>query len=304
MRKNLKEYFEAKGVNVANDKAYGVINGYEVNYFVRPMESGVGLFIPCYATQDQRNGIDNAIKLFADKFVRYEFNKYGLWLALTDWTGAKLADRTIRTIDEVCAILSNNGALGAGFCPVCGMALNADNSQTKNIDGVTITLDNDCISAINDVITRENTEFDAAPNNYLKGFCGALIGGVAGALIAIILNIVGFYAGISSFVAFFVGVLLYKKFGGKPNKMMIVIVTATTFVMMIVAVLSIYLVVAGIAGAEVNLGAFEAFSVLMEDKDFSTAFIADMAMTLLFTVVGCVSEIVKTARDVKRSKNI
>lgn len=133
-----------------------------------------------------------------------------------------------------------------------------------------------------------------------------MIGGVAGAVIAIILNIVGFYAGLSSFVAFIVGVLLYKKFGGKPNKMMIVIVSATTFVMMIIAVLAIYLVVAGIAATEagVNINAFEAFKICMEDKDFSTAFIADMTMTLLFTVIGCVSEIVKTARDIQRKKNI
>lgn len=238
--------------------------------------------------------------------MRYEFNKYGLWIGLDDMTAGKVADRTVRTINEVLGMLSNNGALGVGYCPVCGGYATAENSSTRNIDGLYITLDNDCVNMINESITQENLEFENAPNNYFKGFLGALIGAVAGAVVAIILNIIGFYAGISSFISVFVGILLYQKFGGKPNKMMLVIVTVTTFVMMVVAVLGIYITLAvGIATEYgVSIGAIEAFKACMQDEEFSRAFYADLAMTLLFTVIGCVTEIVKTSRKIKRSKNI
>lgn len=174
----------------------------------------------------------------------------------------------------------------------------------RKVNGMVIKLDDDCVNKLNEMIDQENREFEAAPNNYFKGFLGALIGGVVGAVIAIILYFVGFYAGISSFVSFFVGVLLYKKFGGKPDKMMLVIVTATTFVMMISSVLLLYLL-AAVGFTEGRYGMFEAFSVCMaQEEGFASSFYADLAMMILFTIIGCVAEIVKTARSIKRSKNI
>lgn len=306
MHKTLKEFFTQNNLAIERDSAHGVINGYEINCVAQAMQPTVGVFVACYVTQEQRAAILGALGQIADKKMRYEFNKYGLWIGLDDMTAGKVADRTIKTINEVLGILSGNGALGAGYCPVCGGYTTAENSSLRNIDGLYITLDNDCVNMINESITQENLEFENAPNNYLKGFVGALIGAVAGAVVAIILNIIGFYAGISSFVSFFVGILLYRKFGGKPNKTMIVIVTVTTFVMMIIAVLSIYLVIADNAAAEAgsNLNAIQAFGVLMKNEEFAGLFYADLAMTLLFTVIGCVSEIVKTSRNIKRSKNI
>lgn len=304
MHKRLKEYFEQNNLTINGNNAYGVLNGYQVNCTAL---NPVTIHFAFYANEQQKNAIADAVKMITDKNTQYVFDKFGLSISVTDvWSMGKIADKAINLSNEICNILTNNGALGIGYCPVCGMTATEQNSRQRNINGNLITIDDDCANQINEAITQENLEFENAPNNYLKGFAGAVIGAVAGAIVAIILNIVGFYAGISSFVSFFVGVLLYKKFGGKPNKMMLVIVTATTFVMMIIAVLAIYVTVAGIAAAEAGLdiSAFEAFSICMEDGEFAGAFYADLGMTLLFTVVGCVSEIVKTARSIKRNKNI
>lgn len=312
MHKKYKEYFERQNATISGDKAYGVINGYEVNFLgVTPYaennygNGGVTLHISFYAVDESRRAIENEIKILETKFVRYSFDKFGVQFNVTDWTAGKIADKVGEIINKVSELLNNYNALGSEYCPICGMKL-PDNATKRQVNGMLIAIDDDCVNKLNEIINQENREFEAAPNNYLKGFLGALIGGIAGAIIAILLNIVGFYAGISSFVAFFVGVLLYQKLGGKPNKMMLVIVTVTTFVMMIVAVLSIYIVVAGMAAAEAGLeiSAFQAFSVCMEDREFSSLFYVDLAMTLLFTVIGCVAEIVKTARQIKRSKNI
>lgn len=305
MYKIWKEFFEQNNLKIENNCAYGVFNEYEVNYTVL---NPIIIHIAFYAAEEQKNTIANEIKLIADKNTKYEFDKFGVALSVTNLysTVGKMVEKTTKLSEDIIGILKNSGALGAGHCPICGVYTTEQNSHMRNIDGLHVTIDDDCANSINEMITRQNLEFDNAPNNYFKGFLGALIGGVAGAVIAIILNIIGFYAGLSSFVAFIVGVLLYQKFGGKPNKMMIVIVTATTFVMMILAVMSIYLFIAGVAATEagVSLNAFEAFAVCMKEEEFARMFYADLAMTLLFTVVGCVSEIVKTARNIKRSKNI
>ena len=305
MHKTFQEFFDQNNLTVNNNSAHGVLNGYEVNYSINNLSAPLKVHIAFYATEEQKNAITNALKVNTDKATFYFLDKYGITISVNNvWGMGKTAEKLIRLSKDLCDILTNNGALGAGYCPICGRYTTAENSRARNIDGNLITIDDDCANQINEAITQDNLEFENAPNNYLKGFVGALIGAVAGAVVAIILNIVGFYAGISSFVSFFVGILLYRKFGGKPNKMMIVIVTVTTFVTMILAVLAIYVALAGIAAIDTQYSVFEAFSICMADEEFSSAFYVDLAMTLLFTVVGCVSEIVKTARDIKRSKNI
>lgn len=310
MHKKYKEYFESHGAIVSGDKAYGVINGYEVNFLgIIPYASenygngGVTLHITYYAVDESRRAIESEFKILETKFVRYSFDKFGVKFVITDWTAGKIANKIEEIINKVSEILNNYNALGSAYCPICGMAL-PENATKRLINGMAIKLDDDCVNKLNEMIDQENREFEAAPNNYFKGFLGALIGGVVGAVVAILFYLVGFVSAISSFVAFFIGVLLYKKFGGKPNKMMLVIVTATTFVCMVASVVSIYLYTAGVAGAEYGLGAVEAFAVLMEDAEFSGLFYTDLALTILFCILGCVFEVVKTARGIKRSKNI
>lgn len=311
MHKKFKEYFERQGAEINGSKAYGVINGYEVNFMgAIPLgeanygSGGVSLHISFYATDDSRRTIENEIRILETKFVHYSFDKFGVQFSITDWTAGKIAKKVEDIINKVSEILNGCNALGSGSCPICGKLL-PENATKRQVDGMTITLDDDCVNKLNEIIDQENREFEEAPNNYLKGFVGALIGGAAGAVVAIILSLIGFISSISAFVAFFVGVLLYKKFGGKPNKMMLVIVTATTFVCMIVSVVCIYLFVAGVLGAESGMAATEAFAYYMaNDSEFSAGFYSDIACTVLFSILGCVFEIVKTARNIKRSKNI
>lgn len=312
MHKKYKEYFESHGASVGSDKAYGIINGYEVNFTgVVPYASesygngGVTLHITFYAVDENRRAIESEFKILETKFVHYSFDKFGAKFVITDWTAGKIANKIEEIVNKVSEILSNYNALGNGYCPICGMAL-PENATKHKVNGMAIRLDDDCVNKLNEIIDQENREFESAPNNYFKGFLGALIGGVVGAVVAVLFYLAGFVSAISSFVAFFIGVLLYKKFGGKPNKIMLVIVTATTFVCMIASVLSIYLYAAGVAGAEYGLGAIEAFTALMiaDDPQFANLFYTDMALTILFCILGCVFEIVKTARDIKRSKNI
>ncbi len=310
MHKKYKEYCERNGLAVSGEKAYGSVNGYDVNFSsVMPYadlndgQGGVKLHIAFYATEENRRVIENEIKILSTKFVHYSFNKFGVMFKITDWTAGKIANKLEEIVNKVSEILTGNNALGSGYCPICGTNL-SENVERRNVDGMTVALDDDCVSKLNELIERENREFEAAPNNYLKGFLGAIIGGLCGVVVAVILAVVGFISAISSFVAFFLGVLLYRKFGGKPNKIMIVIVTATTFVCMIGSIVGIYLYIAGASGAEYGYGTIEAFKVLMADKEFSASFYTDLALTVLFCIAGCIFEIIKTARNIKRGGKI
>lgn len=292
------------GLNANGDRLYGALYGYETNASVNLY--GIILNVSLFRTIEIEKAIQHDLLLIKTRFINWQWNNYGITFSITDWTQRTMLKKLETLLQSIYETFTKNGALGVGYCPVCGRELDFDNAKKCLIDGATISIDNDCVDKINTAISTENQEFDAAPNNYLKGFFGALIGGIAGAVVAIILNLLGFVSAISAFVAFFVGIKLYKKFGGKPNKMMLVIVTATTFVCMVLSVFSIYVVVSGMQAAEegVEISAFEAFKILMEYEDFARYFWTDMAMTVLFTIIGCVVEIFNYARQIKRQKNI
>ena len=304
LHRKINEVLGRMGMSENGKFMYGALLGYEANSYINAY--GMVIRLSMYADDRKRSEISQALLSYKNRFFAYRFDNYGLTLILNDWTEGALAKRLEQLLQNVLSICKQQGALGVGYCPVCGRELNFDEAKKCVVDGMTVTIDNDCVDKINTAIDTENKIFDEAPNNYLRGFCGALVGGVAGVVVAIVLYLAGFISALSFFVAFFVGVLLYKKLGGKPNKMMIVIVTATTFVLMMASVVSIYLVATAVALNQegLSMNVFDAFAMLLKDSEFAAAFYSDIAMTALFTVLGCVFEVIQTVRTVRRTKNL
>ena len=306
MHGKIKQAFQDMGLTVDGNKAYGALHGFETNAQISAynLMVHVSMYVP---TEESKSAIIKEMAAFTNKYFIYQWTKYGVTLILNDFTEARLAKRLPELLEKVYATFTNNGARGAGFCPVCGQPLDFENAKKCLIDGFTVSIDNDCVERINTAISEENKDFNAAPNNYFKGFLGALVGGLAGVAVAVILNLIGFISAISSFVAFFVGILLYQKFGGKPNKMMIVIVTLTTFVLMMLSTVGMYLVAAAvdIQDQGYNYTVLEyLISGLREDPEYAQGFYTNLAMTALFTIVGCVYEIIAFSKKIKRPKNI
>ena len=245
--------------------------------------------ISCYATEAQRADIAAALKNRKDIKGLKSMDDFGVLLRLTDITVGKLLKRFPEIMDWVIGMLEANGALGAQNCPHCGKPLGT-NAQMCDVEGMTVTLDGDCVGAVNTAIDNRNADFEAAPNNYLRGFLGALIGAIVGAAIFVVLYLLGYVAWISGFVATALGAFLYQKFGGKPKKMMILIVAVTSLVVIIVALLITFIVAARVAADEAGLYSLSAIEVLkaaMElDPDFKSAFIYDLLLVIVFTLLG------------------
>lgn len=172
-----------------------------------------------------------------------------------------------------------------------------DNEQMNNTNGY-----ND---EVVEVIDTNNNVVDNKPNNYLKGFAGAVIGGVAGFAVAVLLYFLGLISALSAFVAVALGSFLYVKFGGKKNKTMLVIVSCTTMVFMILSIFAVYLISSGIAAKEVGvaMSAFEAFSTCMQDVEFSTLFFTDMVLAVVFSFAGIAWSVITTRRSMKKAEN-
>ncbi len=307
MNKKLKSLLESYGMEINGNFAYGKIDEFETNVSVKILDniSPLRIHFSCFTNYEQKNNIQKALNDAKIKFLNARFTKFGLSVGLNDITFSRLIKRLPDVIKNVLNILRVNGAMNSQYCPVCGELL-SDESKQCDIDGFKITIDMTCVAQINDLITSENEDFDQAPNNYLKGLVGAILGGLVGAAIAFILYLIGFISSISAFVAASLGSFLYKKMGGKPNKIMIVIVTITTFVLILLSVYAIYIYAASIGAREngLDISAIEAFNICMKDDEFSRLFITDMILSIFFSILGVAFHIGVMVRATRRQKNI
>ena len=308
MNKKYTDFFTGYGMVVSGNYAYGAIEGYETNASLSTLDSVAPLkiHISFHATDLQKLNIEAAIKNLSVKFVRMAFTPYGMTLGFNGFTMNSLLKKLPDILKAIYGILASNEALNKDYCPVCGKPFDG-NATKRDIDGFTITIDNDCVEKINTAIKAENQEFDNAPNNYLLGFLGACIGGLAGAACSVILFLIGFVSAISSVISVVLGAFLYRKFHGKPNKIMIVIVAATTIVFMVASIVIMYIVAAyGLAIEEgvAVASATEAFGIYMKNPDFSREFYSNLGLVLLFSAIGIGLEIYTLAKKIKRKKNI
>ena len=307
MNKKFASFFAGYGMEPNGKNLYGIVNGYETNVALVQFDNVAPLrvHISFYAMDSQKREIEAAIRNLALKFFKMQFSPYGLSLGFNDMTYGRLLKRLPKILDEIYRILQENGALPHEFCPVCGNRFE-ESAQKCNIDGFQITIDSDCVQTINQVINTENQDFENAPNNYLKGFLGAFIGGLVGVLVSVALNIAGFVSAFSAIIAIALGSFLYQKFHGKPNKMMIVIVCLTSFVMLMATIPAIYIIVAGIAAKSegVMISAIDAFRICMTSDEFARMFYADLALTGFFTLLGTGLIIFNLIQKIKRQKSL
>ena len=308
MNKKVVNFFSSYGLTLNGKGMYGKINGYETNVTLVQFDNVTPLrmHISFYATDEQKRAMETAIRNLALKFFSMTFTKYGIGLGFNGMTLGALLKRLPPVLEQIFGILSANGALTSEFCPVCGNPLEEGNFKTCQIGGATITIDNDCVDTINKVISAENEDFNNAPNNCLRGFIGAVIGALAGVAIAVLLYVVGFVSSLSAVVSIVLGSFLYQKFHGKPNKLMIIIVSVTTLVFLSATVPVVYIVAAGIIAKSEGYSytAMEAFRICMQAPEFSRIFYADLALVVLFTALGMGLQIATLAKKIRRDKNI
>ena len=227
MNKKLKNYFEQLGLTVTGNNAHGTLNGYEVSANVVMLDtiSPVKMHVNLYATNEVKENIIKEIKAFDFKTFIIEADAYGILLGFNDiLTVGRLLVRMPDMINKIFTVFKNNEALGIGYCPICGEVLKEE-SKKYMVGWAIISMDNECVQGINEEITSENKAFNDVPNNYLKGIFGALLGSLVGVVAFVILFYIGYVTSLTAFISILLGSYLYRKLDGKPNGVMVAIVS-------------------------------------------------------------------------------
>lgn len=307
MNKKVISLLQQYGLTVTGNTAYGIMQGYETSLrSPSPMEqSAYYIHVNFYATDEKKQEIAAELGRTGIKLTATP-SAYGLTICFPAAFAGTLVKNLPVLFDRLIALLKQNELPGADTCPYDGKPLIEAEKKRCSINGFYVTLNNDCVSSINRQIEEENRAFANAPNNYMQGICGALLGGIVGAACTIALYYIGFVSSLSAIIAVLLGAFLYRKFGGKPNVMMIVIVSVVSLILIGAAFFVSYLIAAGTAAAEAGLhmSALDALLICLDDSEFASAFYSDFAMLFVFTIVGIALVIASLIRQIKRPKNI
>ena len=301
----LKEY----DFNFEKNSGYGFINGYEVNVVNNPMAMGPVFFFSTFLPQTKKNDFVmelNNRKISLLQCAPFDFGVAIMIGAMTAGTFEKKFPDVLATILE---ILEKLEAPKKDICPQSGENLEEVESKVIAIQGggVKIRLSAKAVETVNSIIDKSNEDFKNMPNNYAKGFGGILLGALAGLALTIIFSLAGIITAFSSIVSIFLGIFLYKKFGGKPNGVMIFMSFVTTLIVLLGAVFLAYVMAANLACAEagVDLKGIPALNLCLEKvPEFRTMFVGDMALNGLFILLGEGFSIFRLSQMIKRPKNI
>jgi len=159
-----------------------------------------------------------------------------------------------------------------------------------------------------DTNSIENRSELKLPENYAAGIIGALICGLAGAVVHVVLSALGFIAGISGFIAFIAAYFGYKKLAGVESSVTgIVVSVIVTLIMLLVGE---YLGLAYIIydtmsdeGAAISIiDALKSVPEFLEVPEVMSAAVKDIAVGIFLTALATASQVKAAFGQAKKNK--
>lgn len=302
MNKKLKEICDNNNLEITKNQAYGFIEGYETN-LIMVYDYIIHLLfkVSTFLQETEKEKIKNEfIERNIDNTI-IEFDETGLIIKITCTIGSSYTNTFETCKNEIIYLLNKYSAPNAKYCPYCGKELN-DKGIKYNINGYEISLDEECKDEINKLIEKSNLEFKNSPNNIIPGTLGALLGALIGSITSLILMKIGYVAAISGVVAVLLGIYFYKKFSGKPNVYMYIIVSISSIILLVLSCFIINLL--QFINDPNGVSAIERFKEAMSDAAYKKSFIATLLQFIYFTIIGVAIGIVDAIRRNKRQKTI
>lgn len=309
MRKFIRETLKPYDFQFERNAGYGVINGYEVNVTINPY-IGPSFLFSTYLPMEKKKEVANRIVALSGSKLRASAHEQGIILNMayagTIFTYPKRFNEVLPFVFQA---LEEYEAPKNNICPQTGEELTEENSKLARLpkSEFKVRMSSSGVTALNADINKSNEDYKNAPNNYGRGFLGILIGALAGAILTVVFGLMGFITFIAPIGAIILGTFLYRKFGGKPNAVMIVMSFIITLITIFCAFIIVYVVTATTIclQAGVDKSGFEALKTCLElSEEFERTFYLDLGMNGLFVLGAEAGSIAFLVRSIRRPKTV
>jgi len=287
--KCVEDFDRKENLTVVGKDHYGVVDGYQFSYTVNPLQSAS--YLCCISaplaskSQEIKHFLESKNKELKFAGTRLDPNQI-IFLPFS-WTGASGMKNLELELHAITAFLKENQVPTAEYCPVCGQKIE-QGSWVKFGEGLA-NLDEGCAEKMKVLAETKEAEYIALPNNYGKGFLGALLGALIGGVAWIGIGMIGFVSGWIAFLISYLASIFYDKFKGKPSGWKIVIVSSASLLVILCSQFSLYLIL--VANAMVKKGitgniVTTFFDNLQNNSTFARGFWADFILALFFAIIG------------------
>ena len=292
---NFVSEFESKHHIIKLEKnAYiGTFNDYSFSYKAGAYESNF-IRINAYFN-DKKQEVVNYLQMNRKKLKinSYFINDYSLSLNFGAYfTNNSRLKKIDDSLEEITKFLESINIPNSKYCPLCGKEVGEENpTQTIDFEGLPIKVDRDCIDVIYKKEEENRDKFNSTPNNYGKGFLGALLGCALGFILWVIIGAFGL---ISSWIALlipFIGSFFYDVLGGKRTTTKIIMVSILSFIAAISGTFVVYLIAVAteVVNENLDMSTLSAFSYLLQNSsEFVSNFVTDMVISAIFSIIGIV----------------
>lgn len=306
MNKKLVSFLTEQNFVIEKDGAYSYINDYQVSVSETKVYAAS---MPCacifsHIAEEKLASVTEYLKNNKKKFklLNYEVSIMGVTLAY----GNNKYDLFLEAVQSITAFLKEQETLNKEYCPYSGEPFEETTKKRLFYNGFIVFLNEASVTAINADIEKNEEEYKNAPNNYLKGALGAIVGGALGAVVWVVIG--ALFGFISGWIAFLIAVLAgigYDKMKGKPNYTKIIISSVVTLAYVLFSMFLVYVIIVqkqmkveGIEGNPVSI----LFQLIANSEEIKTGFITDMMLGLLFGVIGVVFSFFQMKKSLHQKK--
>lgn len=308
MNKHFLEALQPYGLSIdGKQHLYGAIGGYEVNVLANSMGPGPIFVFSTYLPEEKKAEFVEKIGELKGGMLAAEPFVFGVSVQIAAMTAKAFAKKLPETMEKILAILDALGARKSDACPYTGNPMDGFPVETITLPKteIKIRIPSASLALVNQHIEEENKAVENAPNHYLKGFAGILIGAVAGLILTLAFGFLGYITAVSPLVSIFLGVYLYRKFGGKPTWAMIVMSFATTLIVILGGWFGVYVLQASAAMAEAGFAGrgLDALRYCLNQlPDFQRVFYTDLGVNVFFILVAEGISIFRLLRAIRSPK--
>lgn len=301
MNKFLSAFCAENGIDCEKTNFYGELKGFQVSGTV--VGSNITVAVNVHIDEAERTQI--ADWLGGNKRT-YSLNQFSV-----DENGFYSVIYAFNAPKKCVAYLENAIEYLVSFkqphcCPFCGNELSED-KRLVGIGANKMYAHEKCFDEYCERVRNNEIQTASAPNNYLKGTLGALAGCLVGAILYVIFySIVGVISWICALIGSLLAAFLWDKFGGKNDKIKIIIIWVITIVLITIAMFISYLIVVNTELAKEGLegeSTFEWFKLLLQIDEFRLAVIRDTVLSYVLLIVGNVWTTINLIRSQKLVSN-
>ena len=289
MNNKVLDCLSHNGFILNKNRAFATIDGYHFNaVFSGGIMPVLKLRVSFFATLQQQQFIQTTLTNSRIKGMQTSLTDYGIEITFAGGNAAVISSLLPSVLTFVTATCKNYGALNCNYCPVCGVELSSDEQRVVEVEGNYIALDNKCIDRINDVLAKKYHLGNSQPNNYGKGFLGALLGALIGAVVAIGSFFTDTLPVLAAVLSVCLGMIFYKKFKAKQNNVMFVMVGCLTMVFQTVASVFSFMISAHLTILEMGgqtEGMWQSFAQCMLLRQFSNLFYISLMISIVTSAI-------------------